>query len=36
MVDEFWQDRELLRAEREADPPAAISDALCVYMLVLL
>lgn len=35
MADEFWQDKELLSAEREADPPTAISDfSLRVSMLV--
>lgn len=31
MADEFWQDKELLSAEREADPPTAISDFPSVF-----
>lgn len=31
MVDEFWQDKELLSSEREADPPTAISVFLSVF-----
>lgn len=34
MADEFWQDKELLCAEREANPPPAISDFLfeCLHV----